>query len=938
MPSQSSARTASTARWHVRVLGTLSASDGHQTLTRFGGTSVAALLARLAMYPRRSHAREELVELLWPGVEPEVGRNRLRQTLFALRTLLEPPGPVPAPVLLADRSSVRVVDGAIACDAVEFEQALREGRHADALALYAGELLPGHYDDWIADERLRLAALADRAAERSAGAAPAPARRDDHDPPAAARRERSTLPVYLTRCFGREADIARLRKTLAGTRLVTLLGGGGAGKTRLAVELAQVLRDEPGADGGFDPLLFVPLAGCATRDALLDVLAAGLRLPAGATDKLGAIVEALAERRALLVLDNFEQLVDAGADVVAQLAARLPGLHLLVTSQRALGLDGEHEWPLAPLAAPSADATLAEAAASPAVALFVDRARAARTDFHLGERNRAALLELARVLEGLPLAIELAASRIRSVSPAEMLAHLRGTDDVPLGGAARRPQLDLLVRSGARGGPDARHTSMQRAIEWSWQLLAPAAQRLLAELTVFAGGFTAAAAGAVATPDPLQIALRLDELVAHSLLAATPAEGDGPTRYQLAEPVREYAAATLSADARRALHRRHRDWVAQWGAALPVTPPLDALRAELRNLGAALASALADGAPEDGVRLLVAWRRGLPDTGVPAGLLAQAAEALQGCADIALASRGHTLLGRLCVGAGQGEAARRHADAGLALARRVAALEPDRAELLARALHGAASADWRTLRQAARPLALLDEAEPLADSVGEPGLRASLCALRAFIANIAQRDLARAEVLHAQALALWEAAGDAISANNGRYNLAVCALRARRFEQVLERLEHVAAQASAMHDWRLLSQAHNVAGEAHWGLRQWDAAAAAYRRSVELAWSTLAQQPLAYALWNLPHALARLRDAERAARLGAAAERFWAAQIGPLDAADQRQLRLLRRLVAVQIGPARTEAAWRAGAALGAAEAVALAMQPHALTQKPPAS
>jgi hypothetical protein len=435
--------------------------------------------------------------------------------------------------------------------------------------------------------------------------------------------------------------------------------------------------------------------------------------------------------------------------------------------------------------------------------------------------------------------------------------------------------------------------------------------------------------------------LRLDELVAHSLLAAVPAEAaeaDGPTRYQLAEPVREYAAATLSTDALRALRHRHRDWVAQWGAALPVTPPLDALRAELRNLGAALASALADGAPEDGVRLLVSWRRGLPDTGVPAGLLAQAAEALQGCADIALASRGHTLLGRLCVGAGQGEAARRHADAGLALARRVAALEPDSAELLARALHGAASADWRTLRQAARPLALLDEAEPLAESVGEPGLRASLHALRAFIANIAQRDLARAEALHMQALALWEAAGDAISANNGRYNLAVCALRARRFEQVLERLEHVAAQASAMHDWRLLSQAHNVAGEAHWGLRQWDAAAAAYRRSVELAWSTLAQQPLAYALWNLPHALARQRDAERAARLGAAAERFWVAQVGPLDAADQRQLRLLRRLVAVQIGPARTEAAWRAGAALGAAEAVALALQPQALTQKPPAS
>jgi predicted ATPase len=935
MPPRSSDRAASSARWHVRVLGTLTAADGQQTLTRFGGASVAALLARLAMYPRRSHAREELVELLWPGIGPEVGRNRLRQALFALRTLLEPPGPVAAPVLIADRTSVRVHEGAIECDAVAFELALREGRHADALALYGGELLPGHYDDWIADERLRLAALAERADARLAAAAPlpipGPQRRDDHDPPAAARRERSTLPVYLTRCFGREADVARLRDALASTRLLTLLGAGGAGKTRLAVEAVQALRDDAGPDGGFDPLLFVPLAGCTTRDALLDALRAGLRLPAEATDKLGPIVDALAERRALLVLDNFEQLVEAGADAVAQLVARLPGLHLLVTSQRPLGLDGEHAWVLAPLPAPADGASLAEASASPAVALFVDRARAARTDFHLGERNRVALIELARVLEGLPLAIELAASRIRSVSPAEMLAHLRSSNDMQPDGAPRRPQLDLLARGGTRAGPDARHSSMQRAIEWSWQLLAPPARRLLAELTVFAGGLTAAAAGAVATPEAMPIALRLDELVAHSLLAAAPAEADGPTRYQLAEPVREYAAATLSADDLRALRGRHRAWVEHWGAALPLTPPLDALRAELRNLGAALASALADGRPDEGVRLLVAWRRGLPDTGVPAGLLAQAAEALQRCTDIALASRGHTLLGRLCLGAGQGEAARHHADTGLALARRVAAIGTDSAELLARALHGAASADWRTLRQAARPLVLLDEAEPLAAQLGEPGLRASLLALRAFITNIAQRDLARAEALHAQALALWEEAGDAISANNGRYNLAVCALRARRFAQVLAQLDLVAAEATALHDWRLLSQAHNVAGEAHWGLRQWAAAAAAYRRSVELAWSTLAQQPLAYALWNLPHALARQRDPERAARLGAAAERFWVAQIGPLDAADQRQLRLLRRLVAVQIGPARTEAAWRAGAALGAAAAVALALQTQGL-------
>jgi predicted ATPase len=904
------------------VLGQLSATDGQQMLTRFGSGSVAALLARLAMFPRRSHAREELVELLWPEVEPEVGRNRLRQTLFALRTLLEPPGAVPQPVLLTDRQNVRVLEGTIECDAVEFERALREGRHAEALALYGGELLPGHYAEWIDEERLRLTALAERATEHlGRSAAPVPPGLAEHDPPAAARRARSTLPVYLTRFFGREAEVERLGSALQQHRLVTLLGPGGSGKTRLAVELAAALRDAPPSPAapGFDPLLFVPLVHCDSREALLDGLLAGLRLPLGSGDPVGQIAEALADRRCLLVLDNFEQLVDSGADVVAQLAAAAPGLHLLVTSQRALGLDGEREFVLAPLPAPAANASIAEAAASPAVALFVDRARAARTDFHLGERNRAALVELAQVLEGLPLAIELAASRIRSVSPGEMLEHLRP-------GGSTQWRLELLARSGTRAALDPRHASMQRAIEWSWQLLTPAHRHLLGELTVFEGSFEAADAAALTGAPSVTVAL--DELVAQSLLAIEPA-ADGPTRYGLSSLIRAYAAATMTAEAAGTLRRRHRRWMTDKGMSLSIAPALDALRAQLRNLVAAVASALADGVPAEGVVLLVAWRRGLLDTSVPETLLADTQAALRLTDDAALASRGHTLLARLCLAAGRGEVAREHAEQGLALAR-TAAVAPgqDHAELLARALHGAASVAWRTLRQPERPLALLDEAQPLAERCDDLGLRASLLALRAFIANIAQRDLARAEALHAEALALWESAGDTIAANNGRYNLAVCAMRARRHVEGLERLALVAAQATAQHDWRLLSQAWNVEGEAHWGQRHWREAAAAYRRSAELAWNVLAQQPLAYALWNLPHALARLRDPERAARLGAAAERFWVSQIGPLDAADQRQLRLLRRLVAVQIGAARTEAAWRAGALLGASEAVALALQP----------
>ena len=135
---------ATVPRWRVRLLGATEAiaNDGTR-IDRFGGASVSGLLARLALFPGRSHPREELIDRLWPDASIEVGRNRLRQALFALRALLEPPGAVARPVLIADRDAIRVAEGALGCDVGEFERALREGRHHDAQVLYAGELMPG---------------------------------------------------------------------------------------------------------------------------------------------------------------------------------------------------------------------------------------------------------------------------------------------------------------------------------------------------------------------------------------------------------------------------------------------------------------------------------------------------------------------------------------------------------------------------------------------------------------------------------------------------------------------------------------------------------------------------------------------------------------------------------------------------------------------------
>ena len=152
-------------RWSVRLLGRLEASNGDVKLSHFVSQPIAALLARLALLPQRAHPREELIELLWPGVDLAVGRNRLRNAISSLRRLLEPPGVAAGAVLVADRQSVQFAPQASHCDAIEFEAAVRAGDAPRARALYQGELLPGHYDDWVLEHRQRLAVLFERVAD-----------------------------------------------------------------------------------------------------------------------------------------------------------------------------------------------------------------------------------------------------------------------------------------------------------------------------------------------------------------------------------------------------------------------------------------------------------------------------------------------------------------------------------------------------------------------------------------------------------------------------------------------------------------------------------------------------------------------------------------------------------------------------------------------------
>ena len=947
------------APWQVQLLGGLQARHGDVLLSHFGNRSVAALLARLVLFPQRSHAREELIELLWPGVALLAGRNRLRQALFTLRQLLEPTGltstsastsaptPAPAPALLADRLSVRVAPGAFETDVLRFEHCLREGQPAQALGLYAGELLPGFYDEWIHAERLRLATLFERASAAPAVVAQAATPSALVNPaglPTSVDVGRSSLPVYLTRFFGRESEGARLRAEVLGHRLVTLLGPGGGGKTRLAVELAAAFRaagrtlsgalSGPQAGGAppFDFIAFVPLVNCATRAQVLDALLASLHLRQPDDDAFAPLIAALAGRRALLVLDNFEQLSGVAEDVVAQLVAAIPRLHLLVTSRRVLGLDGEREVAIQPLALPAPGLVPSlppdEAAINPALALFVDRARAVRGDFHIEPGNLAALVDIVHLLEGMPLAIELAAARVRSIAPASMVELLRAARAAP-GGQA----LELLSRSGPRGVGDLRHASMLRVVEWSWRLLDAGQARLLAALTVFQGGFSAAAVQAVCGGLAIDASVQLDALVAHSLLRASATAGSA-SRYATFEPVREYAALQLAPADAATLRAAHRAWLTEWAHALPPTPSLAEVRLEMPNLLAALAGAAADAAPagagsnatpagagtppESAVRLMLPLRRVLEDVELPADGLASLAQAVALCTDAALRSQGHTLLGPLLFMAGRRDAALQHAVLGLEGA-------PPGVPWRARALHAVARVRWRATRRVDGVTAPLDEAEALARPADDPELLASVLALRAFVVNH-QGEHAEGEALHVRALALWEQGGNRHAINSGLYNLAVCAQNAGRHEETLVRLAQIEPAARALQDWRRLSQVLNVRGNAHSELRRWREAVASFREGARLAWECLALHELAYVLWNLPRALAHARDPERAVQIAAFAQVFWQTRFGPLSAADHHDLRRVRRLAACQLDAQRIAALGSAGAALTLADAVRLAL------------
>jgi len=290
------------------------------------------------------------------------------------------------------------------------------------------------------------------------------------------------IPSLVSALVGRDADVAEVTRMLTAPegRLVVLTGAGGAGKTRLALAVADRTRRQ-WADG----TAFVDLSPVTDPRLVPDAIASALGLVGQGRERpLDTLERGLAGRNMLLVLDNFEQVLGA-APAVADLLQSAPGLRVLVTSRVVLRLRGEQEWRVDPLGVPPPGSTLAVLAETPAVRLFVDRVRDVQPGFTLTSQNAPAVAEVCRRLDGLPLALELAAASMRLLTPDQILARL--------------PQ--QLERPGALADLPARQQTLTGTIEWSYDLLPAPAQRMLARLSVFAAPFTAAAAEAVAAPD-----------------------------------------------------------------------------------------------------------------------------------------------------------------------------------------------------------------------------------------------------------------------------------------------------------------------------------------------------------------------------------------------------------------------------------------------------
>jgi predicted ATPase/DNA-binding NarL/FixJ family response regulator/transcriptional regulator with XRE-family HTH domain len=569
----------------------------------------------------------------------------------------------------------------------------------------------------------------------------------------------TNLPIPVNSFAGRQQERADLARLLGVARLVTLTGPGGSGKTRLAVEVARSLaRAYP------DGVFFVDLAPLTDPELVPAAVAAAVGVPERRTSSLReTLAFVLGEKRLLLVLDNFEHLL-AAAEFVAFLLQAGPDLSLLVTSRAPLRVRGEREYPLSPLPLPPArHDTASVLATNPAVTLFVARAQDVRPDFELTDENARVVATICTRLDGLPLAIELAAPRIRLLPPAALLARLDQT----------LPLLTTVLRDAP-----ARQRSLRETIAWSYKLLEEPEQRLFRRLAVFVGGWTLEAAEAVCAEDGApsgDVLQGIESLLEKHLLRRLESPDDHP-RFSMLETIREFARERLVASGELdLLQRRHAALFLALAESAEIkfsgperTAWASRLEREHGNLRAALASSQSQPDTHElfarlAVALAAFWHHREYWTEGRAWL--ERAATLEGSLPLDLRARALAGAGALALQQQDLASARERFTASLALRRRAAdrhGIAVSFQELGTLALH---EADY-TAAEAAYEESLAIHRE-LGDDIGTATLLDQLGRLAEI-----REDHATARRLCEQSLATWQALGDEYAAVGARHMLA----------------------------------------------------------------------------------------------------------------------------------------------------------------------
>jgi predicted ATPase/transcriptional regulator with XRE-family HTH domain len=737
------------------------------------------------------------------------------------------------------------------------------------------------------------------------------------------------LPRYGTPILGRESDLADLPILLGqrDSQLVTLVGPAGVGKTRLAVEVA-VLSVPNFPDG----VTWVDLAPIQVASLVAPTVAARLGLPADRGSEIEGLVAYLQGRQTLLVLDNLEQVLPA-VPLLQDLLDRCPALRIIVTSRVLLGLRGERYHAVNPLALPppGLDDPLA-IGNYPAVAMFLRRARDVVPDLALTHATAPVVAEVCRRLDGLPLAIELAAALARVVQPATMLERLEAAQPAAPanGGRPGAATLDLLG-SGSWDRPDRQQT-MRNALAWSYELLSPRDRGAFRRLGVFVGGWASAAARDVLDAPAEAIGATLEALCANQLVRVIESD-NRPERFGMLETIRDYAGELLA-------HSEHelvttRNWHLDWCVALAeeAEPELRGaeqeqwlrrLEADHDNLRAALGWAQERRAGEEGLRLVGA----LAQFWLVRGYLAEGRRwcnaALAGGESGSLAARAKALNAAGVLAYRQGDCARALALHGENLALR---RELGDKEGIAHSLNnlGLITHDQGDLERAA---ALHTESLTLKRELGDKrGIAGSLNNL-GLLAH-AQGDLARAATLHEDSLVLERELGDKRGIAHSLDNLGLVALG----QGDLERAAALIGESLTIE--RTLGDRRGIAGSLdNLGLvayRQGDhtGSGAQFAESLRLSHDLGARDVLCEALEGLAWVRVATGQAILAARLGAAAQALREVLGVRLPMAMQAGHEPAVHAIRAALGEQVFAAAWAEGQILSIEQAVALALSVH---------